>query len=167
MSDEVRLRDVEQADLEVFFEHQHDPEAVRRSKFPPRDRQKFMTHWVTKVLGDPTVLVQTVTVDGEPAGNVVAWWEQGERFVGYWFGRLYWGRGIGTKALALFLQREKTGPLYADPFVGNASSVRLLEYAASGGPGRSGTASTSTSSSAARGLGAGAAQHIVIGPGRR
>jgi hypothetical protein len=91
MSDEVRLRDVEQADLEVFFEHQHDPEAVRRSKFPPRDRQKFMTHWVTKVLGDPTVLVQTVTVDGEPAGNVVAWWEQGERFVGYWFGRPYWG----------------------------------------------------------------------------
>ena len=30
MSDEVRLRDVEQADLEAFLEHEHDPEAVRR-----------------------------------------------------------------------------------------------------------------------------------------
>jgi hypothetical protein len=29
MSDDVRLRDVEEPDLEVFFEHQVDPEAVR------------------------------------------------------------------------------------------------------------------------------------------
>jgi RimJ/RimL family protein N-acetyltransferase len=70
--------------------------------------------------------VQTVTVDGEPAGNVVAWWDQDRRFVGYWFGRRYWGRGIGTRALTLFLQREPVRPLYADPFSGNTGSVRLL-----------------------------------------
>jgi RimJ/RimL family protein N-acetyltransferase len=127
MSDDVRLRDVEEADLEVFFEQGLDPEAIRRSKFPPRDRQTFMTHWATNVLGDPTVFVQTVTVDGEPAGNIVAWWEQDKRFIGYWFGRRYWGRGIGTKALTLFLRREKGRPLYADPFAGNTGSVRLLE----------------------------------------
>jgi RimJ/RimL family protein N-acetyltransferase len=125
--DEVRLRDVEERDLEVFFEQQHDPEAARRSKFPPRDRERFMTHWATKVLGDPTVLVQTVTVDGDPAGNVVAWWDQDRRFIGYWFGRPYWGRGIGTKAVTLFLQQEQTRPLYADPYTGNTGSVRLLE----------------------------------------
>lgn len=127
MGDDVQLRDVEEADLEVFFEQEHDPEAVRRSKFPPRDREIFMTHWATKILGDPSVFVQAVTVDGEPAGNVVAWWEQGKRFIGYWFGRRYWGRGIGTKALALFLRLEKARPLYADPFAGNTGSVRLLE----------------------------------------
>jgi len=127
MGDEVRLRDVEQDDLEVFLEHEHDPEAVRRSKFPPRDRQAFLTHWTTKVLGDPTVLVQTVTVDGAPAGNIVSWWDQDRRYVGYWFGRPFWGRGIATKALALFLQQEQTRPLYADPYTGNIGSVRLLE----------------------------------------
>jgi RimJ/RimL family protein N-acetyltransferase len=127
MSDEVRLRDVQQADLEVFLEHEHDPEAVRRSKFPPRDREAFMTHWATRVLADPTVLVQTVTVDGAPAGNIVAWWDQDRRYIGYWLGRPWWGRGIATRALALFLDMEKARPLYADPFVGNTGSVRLLE----------------------------------------
>ena len=86
-----------------------------------------MTHWTTKVLGDPANLVQTVTVDDVPAGNVVAWWEDDQRFIGYWFGREFWGRGIGSAALTLFLQREQERPLYADPFAGNTGSVRLLE----------------------------------------
>ena len=64
----MRLRDVEEPDLEVFFEHQVDPEAARLANFPSRDRERFMTHWRTKVLRDPTVLVQTVTVDGAPRG---------------------------------------------------------------------------------------------------
>jgi RimJ/RimL family protein N-acetyltransferase len=127
MSDQVRLRDVGPADLEEFFRQEHDPEAAQRSKFPPRERVAFMTHWTTKVLGDPTVFVQAVTVDGELAGHVVAWWDEGRRFIGYWLGRQYWGRGIGTRALALFLEREKARPLHADPFIGNTGSVRLLE----------------------------------------
>jgi RimJ/RimL family protein N-acetyltransferase len=127
MRDEVRLRDVEEPDLEVFFEQQLDPEAARLANFPSRDRERFMTHWRTRVLGDPTVFVQTVTVDGEPAGNVVAWWEGDRRFVGYWFGRRWWGRGIGTRALTLFLEHEQARPLYADPYIGNTASVRLLE----------------------------------------
>ncbi|MFJ7199599.1 MULTISPECIES: GNAT family N-acetyltransferase [unclassified Streptomyces] len=127
MSDQVRLRDVELADLEVFFAQEHDPEAARRSKFPPRERDAFMTHWTTRVLGDPAVFVQAVTVDGALAGNLAAWWDEDRRFIGYWFGRQYWGRGIGTRALALFLEREKARPLHADPFLGNTGSVRLLE----------------------------------------
>ncbi|TFI19745.1 GNAT family N-acetyltransferase [Streptomyces sp. 4R-3d] len=127
MSNQVRLRDVGLADLEEFFAQEQDPEAVQRSNFPPREREAFMAHWTTKVLGDSTVFVQAVTVDGELAGNVVAWWGEGRRFIGYWLGRQYWGRGIGTQALALFLEREKARPLHADPFIGNTGSVRLLE----------------------------------------
>jgi RimJ/RimL family protein N-acetyltransferase len=126
--DEVRLRDVEDADLQVFFEQEHDPEAARRSRFVPRERERFMTHWVTKILGDPDVFVQTIDIDGAVAGNVVAWWvEDGRRFIGYWCGRQYWGRGVGTRAVTLFLRRELARPLYADPFAGNHGSVRLLE----------------------------------------
>ncbi|WP_424536341.1 GNAT family N-acetyltransferase [Sphaerisporangium viridialbum] len=127
MSDDLRLRAVDEADLEVFLEQEHDPEAVRRSKFPPREREVFMAHWATRILGDPTVLVRAVIVDGELAGNIVSWWEQERRFIGYWYGRAFWGRGIGGTAMMLFLQEEKTRPLYADPYVGNTGSVRLLE----------------------------------------
>ena len=127
MSDQVRLRDVTVADLEVFYTQEHDPEAARRSKFPPRERDAFMTHWTARVLGDPTVFVQAVTVQGLLAGNLVAWWDGNRRFIGYWLGRQHWGRGIGTRALGLFLERETTRPLHADPFLGNTGSVRLLE----------------------------------------
>lgn len=71
----MRLRDVEPADLEAFLAYEHDPEAVRRSRFPPREREAFMAHWTSKVLGDPANLVRTVVVDGGTAGNIVAWWE--------------------------------------------------------------------------------------------
>ncbi|NDZ61640.1 GNAT family N-acetyltransferase [Streptomyces anulatus] len=127
----MRLRNVETADLEAFLAYEHDPEAVRRSRFPPREREAFMTHWTTRVLGDPANLVRTVVVDegttGNVAGNIVAWWEGERRFIGYWLGRPYWGRGIGTRALTAFLELETARPLYADPAVGNTGSVRLLE----------------------------------------
>ncbi|MCZ1001819.1 GNAT family N-acetyltransferase [Streptomyces mirabilis] len=125
--DDVRLRDVVEADLDLFLAYEHDPEAARRSRFEPRTREAFMSHWRTRILGDDTVLVQTVTVDGVPAGNLVSWWDGERRFIGYWFGRPYWGRGIGTKALTRFLELEKNRPLYADPFTGNTASIRLLE----------------------------------------
>ena len=124
---EVLLRDVDDADLEVFYEQQLEEEAVRRARFPARDRDRFLTHWRTKVLGNPTGHVQTVTVDGEVAGNILAWWQEDRRFVGYWFGQRFWGRGVGTAALRQFLRREEVRPLYADLFAGNIASVRLLE----------------------------------------
>lgn len=127
MDERVRLREVEEADLDPFFEQENDPEAVRRSRFAPREREAFMAHWRARILGRPDVHVRTVTVDGEPAGHVVAWWEQERRFIGYVLGQAYWGRGIGTQALGLFLRREPARPLHADPFAGNTGSVRLLE----------------------------------------
>ncbi|MFB0616654.1 GNAT family N-acetyltransferase [Streptomyces sp. AGS-58] len=125
--DTVALRDVLDEDLEVLFAYEHDPEAVRRSTFVPRQREAFFRHWRERVLPDPDCLVRTVTVGGEVAGSVVSWTVDGRRFVGYWLGRPYWGRGIGTRALRLFLQLEPVRPLYADPFSGNTASVRLLE----------------------------------------
>ncbi|MEU7424106.1 GNAT family protein [Streptomyces sp. NPDC040750] len=127
MTDDVRLRAVAEADLELFLAYEHDPEAVRRSRFTPRPRDAFLTHWRQRVLGDPDCLVRTVTVGGEVAGSFVSWTEGGRRFLGYWLGRPYWGRGVGSRALGLFLRAEPVRPLYADPFAGNTASVRLLE----------------------------------------
>lgn len=94
---DVRLRDVERADLELFFAFEQDPEAARRAVFPSRERERFMTHWENRVLGDPTGIVRTVLADGEVAGNIVSWEDEGRRLVGYWLGRAFWGRGIGGR----------------------------------------------------------------------
>jgi RimJ/RimL family protein N-acetyltransferase len=65
----VALRPVVDADLEEFFAQAQDPEATRRAQFPARDHEAFMTHWRTRILADPTVLVRTATVDGANAGT--------------------------------------------------------------------------------------------------
>jgi RimJ/RimL family protein N-acetyltransferase len=127
MNREVRLRDVIAADLEVFFEHQRDPKAVQRANFPARERDVFFDHWNQKVLGNESGAKQTVTVDGEPAGNVVAWTQGDKRFIGYWLGREFWGGGIGTRAVTLFLELEKSRPLYAETAIHNTASTKLLE----------------------------------------
>ena len=60
-------------DLEVFYEQQREEEAVRRAQFPARDRDRSLTHWRTKALGNTTGHAKTVTVDGEVSGKIVAW----------------------------------------------------------------------------------------------
>ena len=124
---DVSLRPVEDADPDLFHAYEQDPEASRRAHFPARERDAFLTHWRTKILGNPTGRVRTVVADGRVAGNILAWWQDGDRWLGYWLGREFWGRGVGTAALRLFLDGELTRPLLADPHEENAGSVRLLE----------------------------------------
>jgi RimJ/RimL family protein N-acetyltransferase len=122
----VRLRGVTEDDLPVFFEHQRDPEAYRMAAFSPRDRDAFMTHW-TKILRDASGDVRTVLLDGEVAGNVVAFDHEGHREVGYWIGRAFWGKGVATRALRAFLEEVRERPLYAGVAEGNVASIRVLE----------------------------------------
>lgn len=125
---ELLLRDVRDDDLEVLLAYEHDPEAVARSRFTPRPREAFLRHWRTRVLAAPDSHVQAILVDGSLAGSIVAWdADDGRRFTGYWLGRAYWGRGVGTTAMRQFLTRERVRPLFADPHVGNTASCRLLE----------------------------------------
>lgn len=126
MTTEILLRDVTEEDLPVFFEHQLDPEANQMASFPARDREAFTAHW-TKILGDDTVTTKTILFDGEVAGNVVSWEQSGERLVGYWIGRQYWGKGVATRALSEFLGHVTTRPLYARVAKHNVASLRVLE----------------------------------------
>lgn len=123
----VELREVTEADLPTFFEHELDPDASRMAAFPARDRDGFMTHWRTKVLGNPTNAVRTVLADGRVAGWVSAWDQDGRRLVGYWIGKAFWGRGVATAGLSAFLEVERTRPLYAFVAAHNAGSIRVLE----------------------------------------
>jgi RimJ/RimL family protein N-acetyltransferase len=124
---DVRLRDVVEDDLPIFFEHQRDPEANRMAAFPARERDAFMAHWKNKVLGDPANAKQTILADGDVAGNIVCFGPPEEREVGYWIGRDYWGRGVATRALAAFLRQIQERPLHAYVAKGNGGSLRVLQ----------------------------------------
>jgi RimJ/RimL family protein N-acetyltransferase len=94
--------------------------------FPARDKDSFMTHW-TKIMADKTLIAMTVLFNGQVAGNIVCWEQEGQRLVGYWIGKNYWGKGIATKALSQFLLLVKSRPLYAHVARHNIGSIRVLE----------------------------------------
>ena len=120
------LREVVEEDLPVFYEHQRDPEAAAMAVFPSRDRDVFMAHWA-KTLANDAALTWTVVSDGEVAGNIGCWEADGQRFVGYWIGREFWGRGLATQALSELLGVVQARPLYAHVVKSNVASIRVLE----------------------------------------
>jgi RimJ/RimL family protein N-acetyltransferase len=122
----VRLRDVREADLAVFFEQQLDPEATRMAAFPARDREAFVAHW-ERILVDEEVTARAIVADGAVAGNIVSFRHDGRTEVGYWLGREFWGRGIASRALAEFVRVVDERPLHAAVAKHNIPSMRVLE----------------------------------------
>jgi RimJ/RimL family protein N-acetyltransferase len=120
------LREVVEADLPVFYEFERDPQASAMAAFPSRERDAFMAHWA-KTLGNDTALTWTILCDGEVAGNIGCWETDGRRFVGYWIGRAFWGRGLATEALAEVVDIVDARPLYAEVVTTNVASIRVLE----------------------------------------
>jgi RimJ/RimL family protein N-acetyltransferase len=120
------LREVHEDDLDVLFEQQREPEAVAMAVFPAREREAFDAHW-RKIFADDSLLAWVIEVDGEVAGNVVSWEQDGRRLVGYWLGREFWGRGLATAALAELVQELGTRPLHAWVAATNGGSIRVLE----------------------------------------
>jgi RimJ/RimL family protein N-acetyltransferase len=120
------LRDVREDDLDVFFEQQREPEAVAMAIFPAREREPFYAHW-RRILADDRLVARAIDVDGEVAGNVVSWEQDGRQLVGYWLGRDFWGRGLATAALADLVEELDTRPLHAWVAASNVGSIRVLE----------------------------------------
>ena len=126
MTNQVSLRDVKESDLPTFFDQQLDPEATRMAAFPSRDRDSFMAHWA-KSMADEMTTLQTIMFDGRVVGNIVCWEQSGERAVGYWIGREYWGKGIASEALSQFLGQVEYRPLVAHVAKHNIASLRVLQ----------------------------------------
>jgi RimJ/RimL family protein N-acetyltransferase len=120
------LREVAEPDLEVFYEHQLEPEATEMALFPARDREAFDAHW-RRILSDDTVVNRTIVDDeGRVAGNIGCWEQDGRRLIGYWIGKEFWGRGLATRALAELVE-ELPRPLCAWVATSNVGSIRVLE----------------------------------------
>src|SRR5690242_18270146 len=119
------LRAVEPQDISIFFEQQDDPVASAMAAFPSRDRAAHDAHWA-KLLADDSLITRTIVEDGQVVGNIGSWVADGERAVGYWIGRPYWGRGYATRALADLVAEVPERPLYARVAEHNGASIRVL-----------------------------------------
>jgi RimJ/RimL family protein N-acetyltransferase len=122
----VRLRSVEDQDLDVFYAHQMDPQAVEMAAFAARDKDQFAAHWA-KLRADDTLVARTIVADGLVAGNIGCWPANGQHLLGYWVGREWWGRGVATQALALLVDEVSIRPLYAHVAEHNVGSAHVLE----------------------------------------
>jgi RimJ/RimL family protein N-acetyltransferase len=126
---DIRLREVADADLPVFFAQQLDPVANQMAAFTgedPTDRDAFEAHWA-RIRADESVLIRAIVCDGAVAGYVVSFERDGQPEVSYWIGTEHWGKGIATQALAVFLREQPRRPLQARVAKDNAASIRVLE----------------------------------------
>lgn len=125
----IQVRDVQKSDLDTFFEHQLDPEANQMAGFTakdPTDRDAFMAHWV-KVLADEEIILKTICVDTEIAGYVLCHSWFGNPELSYWIDKEFWGQGVATTGVQLFLQAVARRPLFARVVFNNIGSMRVLE----------------------------------------
>jgi RimJ/RimL family protein N-acetyltransferase len=127
----VALRTVEVADYDAIFEQMRDPLSVQMAAFTaddPNDRGAFDSH-MGKVLASPGVRFRVVTYDRRFVGTISSFVIEETTEVTYWFERSYWGQGIASRALELFLGEFATRPLHARVASDNIGSLRVLQKA--------------------------------------
>jgi RimJ/RimL family protein N-acetyltransferase len=123
------LREVRDEDLAVLFEHWADPVAVQMAAFTTpdqMDRDAFERRWA-RLRADASILNRAIVADGDVAGTIGSWGGADGREVTYWIGRPYWGKGIATAAVGMFLAVDRCRPLHARVAHDNVGSRRVLE----------------------------------------
>lgn len=125
----ITIREVEPADLETFYEHQLDPEAIRMAAFVGEDRSDktaFHAHWI-KILQAPRTTNRTIVADGQVAGHIACYPQDQHLEVTYWIGREFWGRGLASEALNQMLRLIVDRPMFARVATDNIGSLRVLQ----------------------------------------
>lgn len=130
MNRHLRLREVIETDILIFFEQELDPEANFMAAFTAKDPtnlEAFTVHW-SRILADTTVIIKTIVLDDRVAGSVLSYEDNGKTEVSYWLGKEFWGQGIATPALREFLAHvNQARPIYARAAKDNLRSLRVLQ----------------------------------------
>ena len=150
LTDRLLIRDVVEADAELMFELDSDPEVMRyigprlgtdASWYRNRIRTKFIPQQVhpwrgvrvvfDRVGGDYLGNVSIRPANESPEAQALGWNRSGEVEIGFRFCRLSWGRGIATEAVSPLIEIAIADPsttaivAYAD--VSNVASLRVLQ----------------------------------------
>lgn len=125
----IELRPVNPADMDTLFAQMRDPESVWMAAFTtenPNDRAEFDAQ-MAGLISAPETTVRTIVCNARLVGSITSGPMEGQPHVAYWIDRAVWGRGIASRALALFLDAYGKRPLYARAASDNAASLRVLE----------------------------------------
>jgi RimJ/RimL family protein N-acetyltransferase len=125
MQSSIRLRPVEVTDLPWVYMMQTDPESNAMAVTRPRTEEAFYQHWQS-VLGDAAIAPRVILYDETPVGIISLFQRDGENHAGYWIERAYWGRGIASRAMQLFLEEVPTRPMIATAATSNSASLKVL-----------------------------------------
>ena len=126
---EIILRPTVTADLDTLFQFQIDKEGGYLAAFMPKnptDKLSYINKY-TKLLNDETVNHQTIILDKNIVGSVSKFIIEGDTEITYWIDRKYWGKGIATKALEIFLSLESSRPIFGRVAFDNFGSQKVLE----------------------------------------
>lgn len=124
----VQLREVREEDLDVYFQHQQDPEANLMAGIAPRnpqDRGVFDFHW-SSLLRDPQAVVRTIEHEGQVAGGIICLEQDDVSELSFWTARQFWSQGVTTAAVDAFLQEYHRRPLVARVAVDNIGPQKIL-----------------------------------------
>lgn len=125
----ILLRDVIDSDLPQFFAFQLDTDASYMVAFTaedPTDKGVFDVHWA-RIRNEKSILIQTILFEDKIVGYIMKFEDFGKAEIGYWIDRAYWGKGIATSALSIFIASLSERPLFAHVVKDNAGSLRVLE----------------------------------------
>lgn len=130
----IVLRDVEDADLHAFYSYLQDPQAqamASSSSEDGSDPQAFDSYWA-KLRRSPTAVTRTIALSEDPehgvVGHIEKFVDEERPYVRYWVDREYWGRGIGTNALRVFLDEVVTErPIFARLTRSNEAALVVLK----------------------------------------
>lgn len=126
---DIKLRPSVAEDINNFFEYQLDPEANYLAAFTAKDstdKTAYLEKY-TKLLYNPTVNMQTIVVDSNVVGTVTKFEINDEAEVAFWIDKPFWGQGIATKALKMFLDIETKRPIWGHTAFDNIGSQKILE----------------------------------------
>lgn len=127
----LEIRKTQKEDLNTLFDFQADDDAGRMAAFVSntwKDREGYIAKW-ERLLQDDSVNSYTILHNGIIVGSVGTWMMDNERQITYGVDKAFWGQGIATAALALFLKKVDEYPLYGRAASDNIRSIKMLERA--------------------------------------
>lgn len=125
----IELTKTTHEDLETLFEFQTNKDGIWMAAFMPEnpmDKEFYMNKW-TKIVANPEINMQTIRLQNKIIGSVAHFEINGETNISYWLDQPYWGKGLTTLALKMFVNQAVKRPLFARVAFDNYGSQKVLE----------------------------------------
>jgi RimJ/RimL family protein N-acetyltransferase len=125
----IELTKTTQQDLSELFIFQTNTDGIWMAAFTPDDpnnRAAYMEKWI-KIVENPDIRMQTIRLENKIIGSVAHFEMMEATHISYWIDQKYWGQGIATEAVKMFIKDSVTRPLFARVAFDNYRSQKVLE----------------------------------------